>query len=319
MHRVLLVEPAGGYIRLDRCMQSIDSWGGAYRFPLNLSRIGAHLKNCGYDVGFIDLQADPNADLRRKLEYFHPSICILSCGFPSIRIDASTAKKIKVFSKNIHVSTFGVAPTLLKEEFLKTETWGFEIPFDSIVVGGEPATGYEELLQSLHTDKKKIFSSTLDKIKSIDTRFARNLFNHQLYKSPFTGQNATYIEGTYGCPFRCSFCVVPELYDGNFSIRTPEDIVNEFKYVIEKDGVRQVTLWDEGTTFQKKFINELCEGLIDLRKSNQEKFKSFIWTTRSTSALLDEEIVEKMYLSGLSGITLGIESFDEGILEDVEK
>lgn len=319
MKRVLLIEPSGGYIRLDRCMQSINSWGGAYRFPLNLARIGAHLMSLGYEVTFLDLQADPNANLPDKIKDFDPSICIMSCGFPSMKIDAVTAKSVKDISKDIHVSTFGVAPTLLNETFFNFETWGFELPFDSIVVGGEPALGYEELLESLNSGNKKIVSSTLIKVKDIETTIARPMFNHQLYKSPFTGQNATYIEGTYGCPFRCNFCVVPVLYEGKFSKRTPEDIVNEFKYVIENDDVMQITLWDEGTTFQKSFINELCEGLIELRKSKQEKLKNFVWTTRSTTALLDEEIVKKMYQSGLSGITLGIESFDEGILDNVEK
>src|SRR5690606_18780692 len=129
----------------------------------------------------------------------------------------------------------------------------------------------------------------------------------------------TYIEGTYGCPFRCNFCVVPVLYEGRFSKRAPEDIINEFKYVIENDNVSQITLWDEGTTFQKSFIKELCEGLIDLKKSKDKRFQDFVWTTRSTTALLDEEIVEKMSLSGLSGITLGIESFSDIILDKLEK
>lgn len=319
MHRILLIEPGGGYIRLDRCMQSIDSWGGAYRFPLNLARIGAHLITLGYDVSFVDLQADSNANLINAINTFKPTICIMSCGFPSMNSDSDTAKIVKSISQDIHVSTFGVAPTLLNEAFLDFETWGFAMPFDSIVVGGEPALGYEDLLKTLPNDNKKVIHSTMNKVKAIDTTIARPLFNHQLYLSPFSGQTATYIEGSYGCPFRCSFCVVPVLYEGKFSKRTPVDIINEFKYVIENNGVRQVTLWDEGTTFQKKFINELCDGLIELRKSNQEKFKNFTWTTRSTTALLDEDITEKMYQSGLSGITLGIESFDETVLGDVEK
>jgi anaerobic magnesium-protoporphyrin IX monomethyl ester cyclase len=145
------------------------------------------------------------------------------------------------------------------------------------------------------------------------------LFNHSLYKSPFTGENATYIEGTFGCPFRCSFCVVPALYEGEFSKRTPEDIVSEFKFVLENNDVSQITLWDEGTTFQRSFIQDLCDGLIELRRSKNSKFKNFKWTTRSTTSLLDEEIVEKLALSGLSGITIGVESFDERILQTIEK
>ncbi len=319
MKRVLLIEPSGGYIRLDRCMQSINSWGGAFRFPLNLARIASHLLEIGCEVDFIDLQADKNANLRDKINLFNPDLCILSCGFPSMKIDNYTAKEIKEISQYIHVSTFGVAPTLLSGSFFDFDTWGFEIYFDSIVIGGEPALGYEEIILKSKLKGETIIKSSMNKVKAVNTELARPLFNHNLYLSPFTGQNATYIEGTYGCPFRCNFCVVPVLYGGNFSKRTPRDIVDEFKYAIENDNVSQVTLWDEGTTFQKSFIKELCDGLIELRKSKQDKFRNFVWTTRSTTALLDEEIVEKMSRSGLSGITLGIESFSDSILKGVEK
>jgi radical SAM superfamily enzyme YgiQ (UPF0313 family) len=300
-------------------MQSIDSWGGVYRFPLNLARIGAHLLHLGHTVQLLDLQADIGSNLYDTLTNFRPDLCILSSGFPSMRVDSHTAGEIKTILPTTHVSTFGVAPTLLKERFFDSGTWGFEICFDSVVVGGEPALGYESILIGDLNKTPSVVKGAMQKIKSINTQDARYLFDHSLYKSPFTGENATYIEGTYGCPFRCSFCVVPELYEGKFSKRTPEDIVGEFKFVLENNDVSQITLWDEGTTFQKSFIRELCDGLIELRKSNNSKFKNFLWTTRSTTSLLDEEIVEKLALSGLSGITLGIESFDEIILESIEK
>ncbi|MBU3928476.1 MAG: radical SAM protein [Bacteroidetes bacterium] len=319
MKRVLLIEPAGNFIRLDRCMQSIDSWGGVYRFPLNLSRIAAHLINKMYSVKFIDLQSDNKANLIGTLLDFKPDLCILSSGFPSMEYDSNTAKVIKEILPNTHVSTFGVVPTLLKDSFFDTLTWGFDIHFDSIIMGGEPAIGYEELLQKGLKKDYRVVDTTMQKIKLIDTKSSRHLFNHSLYKSPFTGENATYIEGTYGCPYKCNFCVVPILYGNKFSKRTPQDIIAEFKYVIENNDIHQITLWDEGTSFEREFILELCDGLIELRKCDNPRLRNFVWTTRSTTALLDDEIVEKLALSGLSGITLGIESFDKQILNSVEK
>ena len=143
MKRILLIEPPGKFIRLDRCMQSIESWGGVYRFPLNLSRIAAHLINKRYSVKFIDLQADYNVSLRSTLLDFKPDLCILSSGFPSMKYDSDTAKEIQEILPNTHVSTFGVAPTLLNKSFFDRLTWCFIIHFDSFVVVGEPAIGYE--------------------------------------------------------------------------------------------------------------------------------------------------------------------------------
>jgi len=236
-----------------------------------------------------------------------------------MRLDARAAAEIKAICPSTHVSTFGVAPTLLKGAFLEPATWGFDVPFDAIVVGGEPALGYESMLDSDSIGTQRIVQGVMLAAKSVRTQDARHLFDHSLYRSPFTGGCATYVEGTYGCPFRCNFCVVPELYEGKFSKRTPDDIVREIQFVVEENDVAQVTLWDEGTTFQRKFVLDLCDGLIELRKSRDERLRSFSWTTRSTTALLDDEIVERMARAGLSGITLGVESFDESILSSVEK
>lgn len=319
--KILLIEPVGGFIRLDRCMQSINSWGGVYRFPLNLARIGGHLLGLGHEVRFMDLQADPYVLLhQKKLTEFEPDICILSSGFPSMFHDSATAKRIKHFVPSAHISTFGVAPTLLKETFFEEERWGFEIPFDSIITGGEPALGYEQLIQNeLPLGQQLLIHSVMEKTKSIQTVRGRILFNHDLYRSPFTGDVQTYIEGSYGCPENCTFCVVPKLFGGSFSKRSPKDIVDEFKFVIENNGVQQVSLWDEGTTFQRKQVKEICEGLIELRKSSIPAFKNFTWNTRSTTALLDEETVSLMKQSSVTGLTLGIESFDEKILASTNK
>jgi anaerobic magnesium-protoporphyrin IX monomethyl ester cyclase len=316
--KILLVEPPGGYIRLDRCMQSIASWGGVYRFPLNLARIGAHLSSLGHKVHFTDLQADPQAKLARELDLFSPDLCILTSGFPSMQNDAQTATQIKKYAPATHVSTFGPAPTLLSESFFAPGTWGFETGFDSIVTGGEPALGYERLLGQLSAPPK-LLDSQMTKVKTVETFRARKFFPHELYRSSFTGERATYIEGTYGCPFRCPYCVVPALYNGRFSKRSVSDIVNEFKYVIAENGVNHITLWDEGTTFNRAFTTELCEALTDLRNGPDPLFHHFVWTTRSTAALIDRDLVFKMKASGLSGITLGLESFDDAILQQIGK
>jgi len=319
LSKILLIEPFGDFIRLDRCMQSIDSWGGVYRFPLNLARIGAYLMMEGHQVQFIDMQADFSTDIKQLLINYQPDLCILSCGFPSMKVDNETAKLVKQILPSTHVSTFGVVPTLLESDFFENDTWGFNIEFDSVVTGGEPALGYKNVIDNLLNKENRIYNSEIIESKIIDTKKSRKLFNSDLYRSPFTSQKATYIEGTYGCPYDCSFCVVPVLYGRKFSKRSIEDIIEEFIYVIENENVQQITLWDEGTTFQKKFILELCDGLIDLKKSSNPKFKNFNWTTRSTTSLLDENVVEKMSLSGMSGITLGIESFDDVILKSIGK
>jgi len=289
--------------------------GGFFRFPLDLACIAAHLLSLGVEVRFIDLQADPKADLEKTLNDFKPDLCVLSCGFPSMHHDAMTAKRIKNFSSQIHVSTFGVAPTLLKDKFFLFKTWGFEIPFDSIVLGGVPAYGYEDLInKEVQNNSSKIIYPRSTKQEEIQANKAWHLFDTELYRSPFTGKRQIYVEGSYGCPNRCTFCVVPLLYGGHFAIRGVKNIVEDFRSAISM-GILEISLWDEGTTFQRSQFVELCSELIKL----QEQGPKFSWNTRSTTALIDEEIVQLMAKSGVTGITLGLESFDSEILSNTGK
>lgn len=326
--KVLLIEGPGGYIRLDRCMQSIDSWGGVYRFPLNLARIAGHLLNVEHEVQFIDMQADRDANLRDTLNKFQPDLCVLSSGFPSLKVDGETANQIKAILPTTHVSTFGVAPTLIEMEaglgFFNPKMWGdwgFErVPFDSIITGGEPALGYADLLSRNLAEMSRVAIPTrMQKRKDIQTWKGRRLFNQSLYRSPFTGDVQAYVEGSYGCPNQCDFCVVPQLYGNQFSKQDPRDIVKEIEYVVLCCGAKQVSLWDEGTTFQRSQIQGLCRMLIGLRRDGPEEFKTFTWNTRSTTNLLDQKTVSLMAESGMSGITLGLESFDEAILRGTNK
>src|SRR5205085_3254539 len=132
-----------------------------------------HLLHLGYTVQFLDLQADIGSSLKDTLLNFGPGLCILSSGFPSMRLDSHTAAEIKTILPTTHVSTFGVAPTLLKENFFDSETWGFEICFDSVVIGGEPALGYDSLLIGDLNKTPSIVKGAMKKIKSINTQDAR--------------------------------------------------------------------------------------------------------------------------------------------------
>lgn len=317
--RVLLIEPPGNFIRQDRCMQSINSWGGAFRFPLELAKIASALLKKGNTVKFIDLQANSNLLIEEEIRSFCPDICITSCGFPSMKHDSSLARKIKEIDGSIHVSTFGVVPSLLKEGFFKKEKWGFNIYFDSAISGSNVASAYASILNEIHFKLDSVLDSfQYRENNDNDILVSSHLFNYNMYRSPFNGEKSVYIEGNSGCPFNCDFCVVPTYYGKRYNKRSPQKIVQEVKHYIDVYGVCQFTLWDEGSTFNKRFLKELCGGLIFLRRSHR-KYSKFIWNTRSTTSLIDKDVVDMLASSGLTGLTMGIESFDEAILKSIDK
>lgn len=312
--RVLLVEPYGDYIRQDRCNQSINSWGGVNRFPLNLNYIGSYMSQLGAEVIGLDLRANPNTNFEKLLKDFTPTHAILSSGFPSMRVDNKTAKKIKEILPSCHVSTFGAASSSLSHNFFSS--WNFKIYFDSIIGTGDWLEGYKQLIFEGKTSK--IISIPIAKSYLQPKIKFQMFFNPHDYVGPFTGKRHIYVAGSTGCKFKCSFCLVPILYGPHvYYERSVNDILEEIELLVKEHGTEEIVLWDEGTTQQTDMLDRLCDGFIELQKKEIQ----FTWSTRSTVSLIvkNPDLVKKMRQSQMTGITLGLESFDEAILKATGK
>ena len=67
-----------------------------------------------------------------------------------------------------------------------------------------------------------------------------------------------------GCPFNCSFCFnhqLRELYIGkgkSFRIRSPQNVVDEIKYVVKNYGAKNLIFSDSTLNLDKKWIIDFC-------------------------------------------------------------
>jgi len=118
-----------------------------------------------------------------------------------------------------------------------------------------------------------------------------------------------------GCVANCNFCY-HVFKDKPYRYRSPESIVGEIKYLIEKYNLNYIMFWDELTFFSKKQTLALVDKILE------EKLK-FYWVANCRGNLFNKEedldIMEKMKQAGCVSIGYSLESSDPQILKAMNK
>ncbi|MFX0138210.1 MAG: B12-binding domain-containing radical SAM protein, partial [Candidatus Hodarchaeota archaeon] len=112
-----------------------------------------------------------------------------------------------------------------------------------------------------------------------------------------------------GCPFGCTYCNVSGT---EYSGRTPEKIIEELKLLKKIGKVKYVWFFDEIFTIDRKKVMLLCQMLI------REKIK-MKWFCDSRVDLVDKKLLGLMRRAGCIGISYGVESGSQKILNLMNK
>lgn len=112
----------------------------------------------------------------------------------------------------------------------------------------------------------------------------------------------------YGCPYRCSFCVIAAL---SFKYRPVENVMSELRYL--KDlGYRDIYFNDQTFGIRKNRAEELCAGM------GEEGF-GFGWVCWSRVDVVDEKLLKTMKKAGCHTILFGVETANEDTLRNMGK
>jgi len=259
----------------------------------------------------------------------------------SLDLDIYYAQKIRELKKDCSIIFCGPAPTITPESFL--------FDTNSYVVRGEPDYTLSELVNCLKQSKSQVaFGGTSleirgltflsageiintpprDLIENLDELPfpARDLINRNLYYNPkLNARPFTAVMTARGCPYRCSFCVPSSLTFARkleyqktvgiqkiprVSFRSAQNVIAEFK-LLKEQGYKAVSIIDDEFVLKKERVIQICEGIKD--------FKIQWGCLARADQLLDEELVKMMSLAGCQYIDIGIESFEQRILDDLHK
>ncbi len=141
---------------------------------------------------------------------------------------------------------------------------------------------------------------------------ARHLIRNSLYLRPDTGKPQTTVQANRGCPSSCVFCLAPAVYGHKLRSRSPANIVGELRECVERHDIRDFFFRADTFTFDRKWVIELCEAIIDSRLTVQ-------WVCNSRVDTLDDEQLDWMKRAGCHGVAFGIESGDQRSLDLMRK
>ncbi|MBI2871181.1 MAG: radical SAM protein [Candidatus Omnitrophica bacterium] len=131
-------------------------------------------------------------------------------------------------------------------------------------------------------------------------------FNPIVKFMPFTTMTTT-----RGCPAKCNYCSAPPFYGRIYRAQSPQRVVDEMAQ-IEKMGYREVFFRDEVFNYKRTRVMEICKLLI------QNRIR-LSWIVSSRVDTVDKEMLEAMKEAGCHMLRFGVESGDQGILDNIEK
>ena len=294
--------------------------------PLGLGYISSYLKKFGYEIKFID-----GLNLRLKNEEIVKRV--KDCGVVGIGVltdyyleTKDLVKKLKEAGKIVILG--GVHPSVLPKETLE------ETGADFLVIGEGEET-IVELIKAIEKKKK------VDKIKGIAYKQKGKVIinpRRELIKDlnavgfpdwksidPRTYQKAPHgaivknfpiapIMTSRGCPYECEFCVSPNFWCKKIRFRTPENVIEEIKYLVKNFGVKEIHFEDDNLTLIRKHVEKICKLIIE----NKLKIS---WATPNgiRADKVDEKLFRLMKKAGCYSIVLGIESGNQEILDNIKK
>jgi len=132
----------------------------------------------------------------------------------------------------------------------------------------------------------------------------KNYYINTPHGSPFTT-----LYTSKGCPFSCIFCTVRNT---SVKMRSAESILVELRYLKKTFNVKMVSFFDETFTIDRSRVMAICNAL------KHEKLK-IIWYCNTRVSLVDEELLQSMYNAGCRGLSYGIESGSQTILNQSKK
>ena len=230
------------------------------------------------------------------------------------------AKRIKQNYKNIKIVFGGPFVTLFKHDYLNRFKF-----LDYLIVG----EGEIPLLRLIEHINGK---TNINKVPNLIYRVNGKIVKNSIEYWPIENQVEPDFDGlpldsyrvfynyerilllpyslTRGCKHRCSFCTTSYLSNYKYECKTPEKVLSELKYIMEKYHTNRFKFI--GANVDHSCLELFCNSIIE----NKLKIKFAII---ASVADLDKNLIKKMRQSGCELLIVGIESGSDRILSLMHK
>ena len=294
---------------------------GEYGFNLGAYSIVGFLNSHGIQADLFSLESDIDisySDVRKRIaaeDYDYISICLGKEEFTESVMEY--AKQLKKDFPQKCIITGSVFATYAYEDILK------HIPWIDAVIIGEGELPILSLLTSscislvsgiaYRKDGNIVKNNPIDRICDLDSLiFPFHEFmmrNHQIEEVPITKSR--------GCYGNCTFCTMPEYYmQRSMYIKTARKVAEEIALVVNTYNKHKFRFFDfltfDSSNDSIKWINDFKEELSRLNLSIR-----FSLLLRVNDCV--EELLLPLIECGLEQVNLGIENFNNSVLQRLNK
>jgi len=308
---------------------------GTLYFPIWLAYCAGVLEAAGHRITFMDAPArgiDLDATVNQVGE-LRPELIVMDTSTPSIHNDIAVGETIKRIVPEVFIVMVGTHASALPEKTLK----------ESNAIDAIARREYEYTVRDLASilerkgrqeDKEKALGTVaglsfrvgdsivhnpdrnlienLDELPWVSRVYAKHLRIDDYFNPNALYPMVTLITSR-GCPFRCSFCVYPQVMTGRrYRFRSIEDVVDEIEYVVRRfPEAKSIFFEDDTLTANKKRCMDFADALI-------RREIGIPWEANSRIDL-DLETMKKIKAAGCRELCVGFESADQDVLNSMKK
>jgi magnesium-protoporphyrin IX monomethyl ester (oxidative) cyclase len=314
--------------------------------PIGLGYMASSLEKNGYEVKILDagiekwrkLNVDKDGikyvgmdwkEVEERIRQENPDVVGINILTVHSRNAYITAKIVKKVNKNILVIAGGPHVPARPEEVISN-------PYIDVIVLGEGELTMVDIVKTFEKNKsfkdvKGIWYKKNGKTRKNEPRPliqnldelpfpAWHLLNIEKYfESQKCGQ---FSQDAYGrmfpmitsrsCPFACIFCSIRLIMGRGFRPRSPENVIEEIKQLVQKYDIEHISFQDDNLTLNKSRVEKICDLIV------KENLK-ITWSAPNgvRADMLDEGLLRKMKKSGCNSIFIAPESGSQEVINNI--
>lgn len=295
--------------------------------PLGLGYLSSYIQKYGKKALIIDGLRDnlSNQEILERVKNTETKYVGITCLTAFYEETVELSKMLKEEGYTVLIG--GVHPTFMPKDTLKDTLADFVIVGEGEIALNEFLDGERERereIQGIYSLKdfengKEILKA--EKIENLDDlpfpdweQINPNLYPRAPHGAIVKGYPIGIIMSSRGCPYRCKFCASPKFYDRSIRFRSPENVVEEIKYLIKNFKVKEIQFEDDNLTLKREHIEKICNLMI------KNKIKIH-WSCPNgiRADKVDEQIIRLMKKAGCYNFAYGIESANPQILKNINK